>query len=160
MSKPPAPCSKCKSEMTMAVLEPFQGEEGSVKLTIQGMPCLECAQQHKRFISLPFAGDLLDLMMSSETYRNVPAATKKGFFSKRYLCPDCAEELPEAPTGEQTQDVVAELKNAQPFTVAVRFPVHKCGGCGAECIRSVEDTAKLAFKAMGHAFRAIDIHPT
>jgi|CXWK01.1.fsa_nt_gi hypothetical protein len=160
MSKPPAPCSKCKGEMSMTVLEPFEGEEEGVRLTIQAMPCVECAQQHKRFINLAFAGDLLDLMMSPETFRNVPAATKKGFFSKRYHCPDCAAELPEAPTGEQSQEVAAELKNAQPFRVAVRFPVYKCGGCGGECIRSVEDAAKLAFKATGHAFRSIDIHPT
>lgn len=160
MSKQPAPCSKCKGEMTMAVLGPFQGEEEGVQLTVRGMPCLECAQQHKRFINLAFAGDLLDLVMSAETFRNVPAATKKGFFSKRYHCPDCAAELPGAPTGEQTLEVMAELKNAQPFKVAVRLPVHTCGGCGVACIRSVEDTAKLAFKAMGHAFRAIDIHPT
>jgi len=39
------------------------------------------------------------------------------------------------------------------------MPIFKCGGCGKECIQSAEETAKLAFKATGHAYRSIDIHP-
>ena len=157
MSKP---CSKCKGEMSLSTHEPFEGEEEGLKLTISDMPYVVCAQGHKRFVNLPFAAQLLDLMRSPATYQDIPAATKKGLFKKSYLCSVCARELPETPTGHQTQEVSAELDKAQPFKVVVKIPVYKCGGCGEEHIRSVDETGTLAFKATDHAYRAIDIHPT
>jgi hypothetical protein len=156
MSKP---CSKCKGEMSMNIHEPFHGEEGGLKLTVRDMPYVACAQGHKRFVNVAFAAELLDLLRSPETFRDIPAATKKGFFKKSYLCPDCARELPDLPTGHQTQELVAELDKAQPFKVVVQIPVYKCGGCSKEHIRSAEETGTLAFKATDHAYRSIDIHP-
>jgi len=44
--------------------------------------------------------------------------------------------------------------------IVVQVPVYQCGECGKECLRSVEETATLAFKATDHAYRSIDIHPT
>ena len=160
MTNPSAPCSKCKGEMTMTSLEPFQGEEGGLTLTIHDMPCLVCAQEHKRFIHLGFAAELMDRVMSADAYSNIPSAATKGFFKKHYHCPDCAAELPESPTGEKTQEVAAALKDAQPFKVVIRVPVFKCSGCGRECIHSAAETGQLAYKATGHAFRAMDIPPT
>ena len=157
MSKP---CSKCKGEMSTIVLDPFHGEEGGLKLTVQGMPALVCAQGHKRFIHIEFAAQLMDLMMSPESFSSIPTAAKKGFFKKRYHCPQCAVGLPESPTGHQKLEVVAEIRKAEPFRVLVDVPVFRCGGCGKESIRSVEETGKLAFKAIDHAYRSIDIHPT
>ena len=157
MSKP---CSKCKGEMSTTVLDPFFGEEGGLKLTIQGMPSLVCAQGHKRFMNIEFAAQLMDLVMTAETYLGIPVAQKKGFFKKRYHCPGCGQELPEAPTGRKTQEVVAELPKAQAFKVVVDVPVFRCQACGKDSIHSVEETGRLAFKATDHAYRSIDIHPT
>lgn len=157
MSKP---CSKCKGEMSGCILDPFHGEQGDLKLSVHDMPSLICAEGHKRFIHIEFAGQLMDLMLSPETYHGVPVALKKGLFKKRYHCPGCDLELPESPTGSKTQEIVAELDKAQPFRVVVDLPVFRCGGCGEESIRSVEETAKLAFKATEHAYRSIDIHPS
>jgi len=159
MSKAPAPCSKCKGEMSMSIVDPFQGEEGGVKISIHEMPALVCAQGHKRFVHAEFAALLMDLMVSPESFRKVPGAVKKGLFKKRFHCPACDMELPGSPTGRQTQEVMAQLRKAQPFKVVVEMPIFKCGGCGKECIQSAEETAQLAFKATGHAYRSIDIHP-
>jgi len=156
MSKP---CSKCKGEMSPSIHEPFQGEEGGLTLTIRDMPYVVCAQGHKRFVSVAFAAELLDLMRSAEAFRDIPVATKKGLFKKSYLCTGCARELPESPTGQRSLEVAAELDKAEPFKVVVQVPVYKCGGCGREHLRSAEETGTLAFKAVDHAYRAIDIHP-
>lgn len=157
MSKP---CSKCKSEMSPKVLDPFHGEEGGLKLTVTGMPAMVCAQGHKRFIHLEFAAQLMDLMMSPEVFSSIPSARKKGLFKKRYHCPRCDAELPESSGGHHRLEVVAELKKAEPFKVPVDVPLFRCGGCGKESTYSVEDVTRLAFKATDHAYRSIDIHPT
>ncbi|MCX7154815.1 MAG: hypothetical protein NTW45_00015 [Rhodocyclales bacterium] len=157
MSKP---CSKCKGEMLLSILDPFHGEQGGLKLSVHEMPSLICTQGHKRFIHIEFAAQLMDLVMSPETYRDIPVAVKKGLFKKRYHCPGCDLELPESPTGHKTQELAAELGKAQPFKLVVDMPVFRCGGCGKESIHSVEETGKLAFKATDHAYRSIDIHPS
>lgn len=157
MSKP---CSKCKGEMSGLVLDPFRGEQDGLKLSVHGMPCLVCGQGHKRFIHIEFAAQLMDLVMSPESYRGIPIARKKGLFKKHYHCPACDKELPESTTGQKAQEIVAELPKAEPFKVMVEVPVLKCGGCGTESIRSIDETAKLAFKAIDQAYRSIDIHPT
>jgi predicted RNA-binding Zn-ribbon protein involved in translation (DUF1610 family) len=145
--------------MSTIVVDPFHGEEGGVKVTVYDMPSLVCPQGHKRFIYAEFAALLMDLMVSPETFQKIPGAVKKGLFKKHFHCPACGMELPTSPAGRQTQDVIAELKKAQPFKVVVDMPVFKCSGCGKECIQSAEETAKLAFKGIGHAYRSIDIHP-
>ena len=157
MSKP---CSKCKGEMSLEILDPFYGEEAGLKLGVQQMPALICAQGHKRFIHIEFAAQLMDLMANPGTFNSIPAAAKKGLFKKRYHCPGCDVELPEMPTGHQALEVVAEPSKAEPFKVLVEVPVFTCGGCGKVSIRSAEEVAKLAFKATDHAYRSIDIHPT
>ncbi|TRZ68338.1 MAG: hypothetical protein D4S02_03905 [Rhodocyclaceae bacterium] len=160
MSKPLAPCSKCKGEMSMKILDTFHGDSGGVKLTIHEMPYVGCAEGHKRFVHVEFAGQLMDLMMDKGTYQSVPSAEKKGFFTHTYHCSGCKLELPRASTASKTLEVIAELNKAQPLKVLVEIPVFKCGGCGKECIQSTEETAMLAVKGIGHAYRSIDIHPT
>jgi hypothetical protein len=146
--------------MSTNILDTFHGEVGGVKLSFHEMPCVICEQGHKRFVHVGFAAELMDLMMSSETYGSVPSAVKKGLFKKRYHCPGCDMELPGSPTGHQRQEVTAEIRKAQPFKVLAEVPVFRCGGCGKESILSVEETAKSAFKATDQAYRSIDIHPS
>ena len=154
------PCSKCKGEMTTKVLDPFSGEEGGLRLTVNGMPALICEQGHKRFIHIEFAAQLMDLMVSPDTYSGIPNASKKGLFKKHFHCPGCGMELAESPSGHKHMEVVAEIKKADPFKVVIEVPVTRCNGCDKESIRSAEETGRLAFKAVEHAYRSIDIHPT
>lgn len=157
MSKP---CSKCKEDMSKQILDPFHGEEGGLKLSVHQMPALICGQGHMRFIHIEFAAQLMDLMASPDTFGSIPSATKKGLLKKRYHCPRCDIELPALPTGQQTLEVLADLNKAEPFKVQVEVPVFECGGCGKASIHAAEETARLAFKAIDHAYRSIDIHPT
>lgn len=160
MTKPLAACSKCKGEMSPKVHEPFHGEEGSLRLGLFEMPFAACAQGHKRFLSVSFSANLMDLVAEPDAYRDLPAAIKKGLLAKRYHCPGCGQELPPAPSGHRAREVKAEIGKAAPFRIALEVPVFKCGGCGKESIRSAAETGSLALKAAGHAFRAADIHPT
>jgi hypothetical protein len=160
MSKPQGPCSKCKGEMTVKTLDAFSGEDGALKVTIHAMPAAVCGQGHRRFVYPLFAGSLMDMMMDEEAYQFAPAAVKKGLFTKRYHCPGCGQELPGSPTGSRSREATAEFKNADPFKFVVDVPLYKCAGCGKECIRSAEETGKLAMSATGNAYRAADIHPT
>jgi len=157
MSKP---CSKCKGEMSMQILDPFQGEEGGLTLSVQQMPSLICSQGHKRFIHIEFAAQLMDLLASPDTFSSIPSAAKKGLFRKHYHCPACDVELPASPNGLQAMEVVADLPRAEPFKVRIEVPVFQCSGCGKASIHSAEESGRLAFKATEHAYRSIDIHPT
>jgi DNA-directed RNA polymerase subunit RPC12/RpoP len=160
MTKPLAACSKCKGEMSPKVHGPFHGEEGGLRLTLTDMPYAACLQGHKRFLSASFSANLMDLMASPDTYRDLPAAVKKGLLTKHYHCAGCGQELPASPTARRAVEVAAEIGKARPFQVTVEVPVFKCGGCGKESVRSAVETGNLALKATGHAFRAADIHPT
>jgi len=160
MTKPLAACSKCKGEMSPMVHEPFHGEEGGLRLTLTDMPYAACAQGHKRFLSLSFSAQLMDLVADPDTYRDLPSAVRKGLLMKRYHCPACGQELPSAPSGRRALEVPAQIAKATPFRVAIDVPVFKCDGCGKESIHSAEATGNLALKATGHAFRTADVHPT
>ena len=157
MSKP---CSKCKGEMSAKTLDPFSGDEGGLSLTVNGMPALICEQGHKRFIHIEFAATLMDMIVNPESFSSIPSATKKGLFKKHYHCPHCGKELPESPTGHKKLEIAAEIKKAEPFKVVVEVQVIRCDGCDKESLHSAEETGKLAFKALDHAYRSIDIHPT
>lgn len=156
MSKP---CSKCKGEMSLKVLDPFHGEEGGLSLTVHGMPSLACAAGHLRFTHIEFAALLMDLMANPANYSSIPSAKKKGLFKKHYHCPFCEKELPETADGHQQVEVAAEIPKSDPFRVAIKVPVFRCG-CGKHSIHSGEEVGRLAFKSIEHAYRSIDIHPT
>lgn len=158
MAKPLAPCSKCKTEMSPVVLEPFGAEDGGVALTVRGLPAVTCAQGHKRFLYLEFAALLMDLLRDPDQYQSLPAAVKKGLLKKRYHCGGCGEELPAAATATRQVELKADLKHADPFQVSVEVPAYRCT-CGKESVHDQLEVAEHAFKAIGHAFRAIDIHP-
>jgi predicted RNA-binding Zn-ribbon protein involved in translation (DUF1610 family) len=146
--------------MTVKPLDTISGEEGGVKVTIHAMPAAVCDQGHRRFVYPLFAGLLMDMSMDEDNYKFAPGAVKKGFFTKRYHCPDCGQELPGASTGRKSSEVEAALKHSDPFKFVVDVPVFKCAGCGKEAIQSLEEVGKLAKSAVGHAYRGADIHPT
>jgi len=159
MTKPQKPCSKCKGDMKPVTLPPFQGAEGEVKLTVIGMPAVACAQDHKRFVYPEFAALLMDFTVDTDRYDLAEPAVKRGLLRKHYHCPACGEELSSAPIAGRRGEFDVNLHDAEPFKLAVEVPVYKCASCGAECEHPREELAKLAFKAVAHAYRAIDIHP-
>lgn len=160
MTRTPKSCSKCQGEMRNATLEPFSGEEGAVKVAVRDMPAVMCREKHKRFVYPEFAPALIDLVIDPQSYGFLPSANRRGLFRKRYHCTRCGAELPAAASANRNRDLKAELRDVEPFAVSVSVPVFVCPACNAEHLRSAEELGKLAFKAIAHGFRAIDIHPT
>jgi predicted RNA-binding Zn-ribbon protein involved in translation (DUF1610 family) len=160
MTKTQKPCSKCQGEMRIARLESFSGEEGAVKITVRDMPALVCKEKHKRFVYPEFAPALMDIVIDPESYRFLPSANRQGLLRKHYHCTRCGAELPAAASADRSRDLDADLKDAEPFAVKVTVPVYACPKCGTEHLHSAEEVGRLAFKAIAHGFRAIDIHPT
>jgi len=159
MTKPQKPCSKCKGDMKPVKLPPFEGTEGDVKLTVIGMPAVACVENHKRFVYPEFAALLMDLTADPARYDLADPAVKRGLLRKHYHCPACGEELSAEPLATRRGEFDVNLHDAEPFRLAVEVPVYKCPACGDECEHPPEELAKLGFKAVAHAYRAIDIHP-
>ena len=152
------PCKACGSETKLTTLGSFRGEEGPVAVSVNGMPALVCAKDHKRFLYPEFVTRLMDFVADPEKVAPQPPAVKRGLFKKRYHCHECNAELPAEPTKKSERGLDANFKNAAPFKVVVQVALYKCGGCGREQVLSNEEIAESAFKAIAHGFRAADIH--
>lgn len=152
-------CKECGGEANVTTLGAFSGEEGVVAVEVDGMPVVACAKDHKRFLYPEFVAHLMDFVADPGKIAPQPPAVRRGLIRKRYHCSGCDAELPAAP-GSRTESVLdAVFRNAVPFKVVVRVALHKCERCGREQVRSNEELADSAFKAITHGFRAADIHP-
>ncbi len=151
-------CKACGSEMKVTTLGSFRGEEGPVAVTVDGMPALVCANNHKRFLNPGFVARLMDFVADPENVAPQPPAVKRGLFKKSYHCSGCNAELPAMPEGKSERALDANFKNAAPFKVVVQIALHKCAGCGREQVLSNEEVAGSAFKAVSHGFSAADVH--
>lgn len=47
-------CKECGSEMSFAPLGPIEGEERGLRMTIDGLPALQCRNGHRRFVEPTF----------------------------------------------------------------------------------------------------------
>lgn len=159
MTNPMKPCKECGSETAVTTLGSFSGEEGPVTVTVDGMPAVVCAKNHKRFLYAEFAPTLLDFVSDPEKLAPQPPAVKRGLIKKHYHCSGCGAELPTDAAGKSERSLDAVFKKAAPFKVIVRIALYKCEQCGREQVRSNEELADSALKAMTHGFRAADIHP-
>jgi len=153
------PCKACGSATQVTTLGSFRGEEGTVAVTVNGMPALVCANGHKRFLYPEFVTRLMDFVAEPEKVAPQPPAVKRGLFKKHFHCSGCDAELPATPTKKSECVLDASFKNAAPFKVVVQVALYKCDGCGREQVLSNEDVATSAFKAVAHGFRAADVHP-
>ena len=152
------PCKECGSETTVTTLGSFSGEEGPITVTVDGMPALVCAQNHKRFLYAEFVPTLVDFIADPEKIAPQPPAVKRGLLKKHYHCSGCGAELPADSTKKSERALDAIFKKAAPFKVVVRIALYECERCGREQVRSNDELADSAFKAIAHGFRAVDIH--
>ena len=159
MTSPSKPCKECGSEAKVATLGSFSGEEGSVAVTVDDMPAMVCAKDHKRFLYPEFVPMLMDFVADPEKFAPQPPAVKRGLIKKHYYCNGCDAELPVASATKSECALDATFKNATPFKITVRVALYKCEQCGREQVRSNDELASSAFKAIAHGFRAADIHP-
>ena len=159
MTGPLKPCRECGSEIAIKTLDSFSGAEGSVTVIVDGMPAMVCTRNHKRFLYAEFAPLLIDFVADPKRIAPQPPATKRGLIRKHYHCSGCDAELPAASSKTHERALDALLRNAAPFKVHMQVALYKCARCGREQVRSNEELAGDAFKALAHAFHAVDIHP-
>jgi hypothetical protein len=152
------PCKECGSETTITTLAPFSGREGPVTVTVDGMPALVCARNHRRFLYAEFAPTLLDFVADSGNISPRPPAEKRGLLRKRYHCGECGAELPVASAQASERSLDAAFRKGSPFKVLVQIEVYACEQCGREHVRPRDELADSAMKAVSHGFRAADIH--
>jgi DNA-directed RNA polymerase subunit RPC12/RpoP len=159
MTSPAKRCKECGSEANVATLGAFSGEEGAVTVQVDGMPAMTCAKDHKRFLYPEFVALLMDFVADPGKIAPQPPAVRRGLIKKHYHCSGCDAELPAAPGSKSERALDAAFRNAASFKVVVRVALYKCERCGREQVRSNEELADSAFKAISHGFRSADIHP-
>jgi hypothetical protein len=159
MTSPSKPCTACGGEAKITTLGSFSGEEGPVTVIVDGMPAMVCAKNHKRFLYPEFVARLMDFVADPEKIAPQPPAVKRGLIKKHYHCNGCNAELPASSAKKSECALEPIFKNAPPFKIVIRVALYKCEQCGREQVRSNEELAGSAFKAIAHGFRAADIHP-
>jgi hypothetical protein len=152
-------CRECKSEMTLRALEPIDGEQHGVHMRIEGMPAMQCAEGHKRFVAPEFAVKMMEALMAGKLVP-LDGAKQKGLLKKRYCCPGCGQELGTDANGRVEAKRVLELQGLDAFGVQVDLPKYRCASCGRESVEPRETMVDDLMKASIQAFRSAAVAPT
>jgi DNA-directed RNA polymerase subunit RPC12/RpoP len=153
-------CMQCKGEMAMTALGPTTGEEQGVRMTIAGMPAMQCAEGHKRFIAPEFAVRMMETFVAGEPLAALEPAAEKGLLRKRLHCPGCGAELAGPPAAQVRAERTVALKGLEAFAVKVEMPKYRCAGCGKESLPPGKTLNDGLMKASVQAFRAAQVTPT
>ena len=152
-------CTQCDSEMKLTLLGPIEGEEHGVHMKIEGLPALQCANGHARFVEPEFPSKLLDELLAAPQLVPLDAAQKKGLLRKRYCCPACGEALDTHEAGRVEADRSMAFDGVSRFGVHVDLPSYRCASCGHECVEPLDTMVGDLMKASAHAFRSAQIAP-
>ncbi len=152
-------CKECKGEMALGTLEPMNGEEQGVRVRIEGMPAMQCAQGHKRFVAPDFAVKMMNALLSGKDLGKLDAAKEKGLLRKRTCCPKCGQDLGETAAGGLQSKRQLELPGLAAFGVEIELPKLRCAGCGGESIPPEKAVVDRLMKASANAFRAAKVSP-
>jgi hypothetical protein len=155
----PKRCSRCQGALGLAVLEPFSGEESGVRMSVEGLPALQCAAGHRRFLAPDFPNHLMQSLLEGEPLVPVTAAAQKGLLRKRLHCAGCGEVLAARPAGDVEVVRVLEVKGSSPFGVRVEAPTFHCAGCGKDNGLPERALLQALLKASVNGFRAARIDP-
>ena len=152
-------CKLCHGEMALRSLDPMTGEEHGVRMSIEGMPAMQCAQGHKRFVAPDFAVKLMQALVAEDRLVPLDAAAQKGLLRKRLHCASCGEPLEAQPAGDVEAVRVLEVKGSSPFGVRVEAPKFRCAACGKESGMPQRAMLDALLKASVNGFRAARIDP-
>jgi hypothetical protein len=155
----PKRCSRCQGALGPAVLEPFSGEESGVRMKVEGLPALECAAGHRRFLAPDFPNQLMEALLGGEPLVSVPAAAQKGLLRKRLHCASCGQALEPQPSGDVGVERVLAVKGSAQFEVRIEAPKFRCAACGKENALPERAMLDALLKASVHGFRAARIDP-
>jgi len=151
-------CKECKGLMSLRALEPIDGEQRGVHMRIEGMPAMQCAEGHKRFVAPEFAVKMMEALLADPLVP-LEGAAQKGLLKKRYCCPGCGRELA-GDNGRVEAKRVLEMKGLDAFGVQVDLPKYRCTGCGRESVEPRDAMVDDLMKASVQAFRAAQVAPT
>jgi len=151
-------CKVCKGETQLHALGAMAGEEQGVRLSIEGMPAMQCPEGHKRFVAPDFAVKMMQALLSDEPLAPLDAAAQKGLLKKKYCCPKCGQAL-EAADGSVAAKRVLQLTGLEAFGVQVELPKLRCASCGQETVPPEKAVADGLMKASVNAFRAAEVEP-
>ncbi|MDH4095672.1 MAG: hypothetical protein OEV81_12920 [Betaproteobacteria bacterium] len=153
-------CKECKGVMSLATLAPMEGEQQGVRMRIEGMPAMQCAEGHKRFVAPEFAVRMMEALMADKTLVPLQGAALKGLLRKRSCCPGCGDELATAPQGRVQARREVRLKGLAAFGVSVALPTFRCAACGKESVAPQGEVLDGLMKASIQAFRSAAVAPT
>jgi len=145
--------------MRLRTLAATEGEEHGVRMQIDGMPVMECAQGHKRFVAPEFAVKLMEALLKDSHLVPVGPATQRGLLRKRYCCPECSQELQGSSNPIATRRVL-ELGGLDAFGVRVEMPKLRCRACGRDYVPPGDVVFGNLMEASAHAFRAAAVSAT
>jgi len=151
-------CKECKGLMSLRALQPIDGEQRGVHMRIEGMPAMQCAEGHKRFVAPEFAVKMMEALLADPLVP-LEGAAQKGLLKKRYCCPGCGQELA-GDNGRVEAKRVLEMKGLDAFGVQVDLPKYRCAGCGRESVEPRDAMVDDLMKASVQAFRAAQVAPT
>lgn len=151
-------CKVCKGEMQLHALGAMAGEEHGVRMSIEGMPAMQCPEGHKRFVAPDFAVKMMQALLADEQLTPLDAAAQKGLLKKRYVCPQCSQPLDGAAGSVETKRVL-ELDGLEAFGVHVELPKYHCAACGRDAVPPEKAVVDGLMKASANAFRAADVSP-
>ena len=153
---PGKPCPLCEAPLQPHILSAFSGVEAPLRITLHGMPALECAQRHTFFVKPEFPLWLMNHLVD-EDEKTLPAGDKTGLIFKSYLCHDCGKPLEAKPDHTHAFDLPLAFEGGDEFRVEISMPVFRCAKCGREQVHSLQDVRKLTPAALVHAFRGAGI---
>lgn len=152
-------CRQCSADTSLTRFDRLDGEDGSVRVSIQGLTALDCANGHKRFLTPDFPLKFVETLLGSDDLVSAPPAVEKGFFRKRPHCPDCGQELPGEPSATANARTDLELAEVAPIAVEVALPLYRCPGCNRETTLPRQGIERGIMQAVANAFHSADIPP-
>lgn len=153
-------CKQCEGEMTMGRLGPIEGTEHGVHLKIEGMPAMQCAKGHKRFVAPTFPMKLLDALLADPQLLPLDPAKEKGLLRHHYCCPACGAVLDSRGNGgvEKVLRSIG-LEGLDRFEVQIDLHTYRCGSCAQDYVEPRDTMVTDLMKASAHAFRSAAIAP-
>ncbi len=130
-------CARCSGVCELKTLPSVSGEDGSLHLTLLELPVFECAKKHKAPVHADFMLWLIQEIRARAA--QIAAGKEAGMIFKKHLCGDCGKELAAKPERRQRYSYDLKYEDLAPFKLQIEMPLHKCGGCGKEQLRSARD---------------------
>jgi hypothetical protein len=128
-------------------------------MKIEGLPALQCANGHARFVEPGFPTKLLDGLLADPPLVPLDGAGIKGLLRRRYCCPACGEALDTHDAGRVEAERSMAFDGVSRFGVHVDLPSYHCASCGHECVEPLDTMVSDLMKASAHAFRSAHIAP-